>query len=300
MLRRGYSDGHADPKLILQGAAMLSIATDFAADTGCPKADLQAIAQAGFSHVHWCHQWNKDFIYHRSEIEQIGQWLKDFGLKLADLHGSQGQEKDWTAPQEYRRLAGVELVANRVEMTAELGGDAVVMHMLPEPLEAAANVAYWRGAHHTLDALADVCRRNKVRLAIENVGKADPGCAYCFDTIAKVFARHGPDVVGLCYDCGHGNFAGDGLDQLDCHKDRLAVLHLHDNDGTRDQHRLPFTGTVDWPRLTRLIAQSAYRKGVTLEVGMRNNDFTEPAPFLARALAAAGKIDEMIQSQGRK
>lgn len=276
---------------------MLSIATDYCADTGSPEPHLRAIAEAGFSHIHWCHQWNKDFIYHPSEIEQIGRWLKQYGLALADLHGSQGQEKDWGAPEEYRRLAGVELVANRVEMTAALGGDAVVMHMQPEPLEPSLNAAYWVQVFKTFDALEPVCRRNRIRIAVENVGKAEPQCAYCFDTIARVFSRYGPDYVGLCYDCGHGNFAGDGLDRLAQHKDRLAVLHLHDNDGTKDQHMLPFTGTVDWPRLARLIAESTYRKGVTLEIGIRNSGFTEPALLLRAAVDAARKLDAMIRAQ---
>ncbi len=274
---------------------MLSITTICTGGEGCPLPALQAIARAGFSHVHWGHQWNRDFIYHPSEIEQIGRWLNECGLKLADMHGSQGPEKDWTAPEEYRRLAGIELVTNHIEMTAELGGDAVVMHMLPEPLEESAHAAYWRGVFHTLDSLEGPCRKHGIRIAIENVGKAEPNCAYCFDTIETVFARFGPGFVGLCSDCGHGNEAGDGLDRLERVLDRLAVVHLHDNDGTRDQHRMPFTGTVDWPRLARVIARSAYRKGPTLETGMRSNGFTDPAAFLSAAVSAARKIDDMIR-----
>ena len=274
---------------------MLSIATDFAADVGCPRPHLQAIAEAGFSHVHWCHQWNTDFIYGLAEVEQIGRWLKECGLRLSDLHGSVGPEKDWCAPEEYRRLAGVELAANRIEMTARLGGDAVVMHLAPEPLEASANAAYWLRVHKSLDQLEGACRRSKVRLALENMGKAQPGMAYCFETIEKAFARHGDDCVGLCYDSGHGNLAGDGLDQLERFKGRLIAVHLHDNDGSGDQHRLPFTGTVDWPRVMRLIAQSSCRKGVTLEVGMRNSGFSEPGAFLSRAIETARALDEMIR-----
>ena len=45
-----------------------------------------------------------------------------------------------------------------------------------------------------------------------------------------------------------------GLDWLDKLKGRLSSIHLHDNDGRSDQHRIPFTGTVDWPRLAGLIA----------------------------------------------
>ena len=69
---------------------MLSMATDYAADTGSPEPALRAIGRAGFSHVHWCHQWCTDFLYSKPEIEQIARWLGDFGLKVIDLHGSDG------------------------------------------------------------------------------------------------------------------------------------------------------------------------------------------------------------------
>jgi hypothetical protein len=28
--------------------------------------------------VHWCHQWDTDFLYSEWEIRQIGQWLDEF------------------------------------------------------------------------------------------------------------------------------------------------------------------------------------------------------------------------------
>jgi sugar phosphate isomerase/epimerase len=48
---------------------------------------------------------------------------------LLDLHGSIGPEKNWASQREYERLAGVELVQNRIEMTAQLGGKVIVMHV---------------------------------------------------------------------------------------------------------------------------------------------------------------------------
>ena len=42
---------------------MLSITTDYAKDVGDPSPYLRSIAEAGFSHLHWCHQWNTDFLY---------------------------------------------------------------------------------------------------------------------------------------------------------------------------------------------------------------------------------------------
>ena len=90
---------------------MLSLTTDYATvDRGNPSPYLRRIADAGFTHIHWCHHWNTDFVYSRPEIEQIGRWLDEYGLKLLDLHASVGPEKNWYSTNEWERQAGVELV----------------------------------------------------------------------------------------------------------------------------------------------------------------------------------------------
>lgn len=34
----------------------IALNTDIFNDTGCPAPYLRAIAEAGFTHIHWCHQ----------------------------------------------------------------------------------------------------------------------------------------------------------------------------------------------------------------------------------------------------
>ena len=261
---------------------MLSLTTDYAnVDRGDPSPYLRRIADAGFTHVHWCHHWNTDFVYARPEIEQIGRWLDEYGLKLLDLHASVGPEKNWFSANEWERQAGVELVKNRIEMTARLGGDAVVMHISGQP--------GWAPLHRSLDELAPVVREYGVRIALENG---------VFDAIDYWLAHYGPDFLGLCYDSGHGNLIPDGLDRLERVKDRLLVVHLHDNDGASDQHNLMFSGTVDWPRLARILAQSAYDKPISSESNMGRSGITDETEFLARAYQAEMRLDEMVQ-QGK-
>ena len=69
----------------------------------------------------------------------------------------------------------------------------------------------------------------------------------------------------------------DGLDWLERLKDRLISIHLHDNDGTADQHNLPFWpgGTVDWDRLTKILATSGYTKWVSMESTMKRSNMTD-------------------------
>ena len=99
---------------------MLSITTDYVQDFGSPGPYLKRIAEAGFSHIHWCHHWHTDFVYSDPEVDQIAAWMHDYSLQLCDLHASAGVEKSWTSSREYERLAGVELVKNRIAMAARL------------------------------------------------------------------------------------------------------------------------------------------------------------------------------------
>jgi sugar phosphate isomerase/epimerase len=266
---------------------MLSLATDYAADTGCPEPALRGMARAGFTHVHWCHHWSTDFLYSRAEIDRIARWLDEFGLTLIDLHGSAGREKSWGAERDYERLAGIDLVANRLEMTGRLGGDAVVMHLPKEPDETAAKRAYWDRTRRTLDALAPSAARCGVRIALENVAPSN------HSTLGRVLELYPQDYIGICYDSGHGNMAGDGIDWLEAHAERLVAMHLHDNDGVADQHRLPGMGTVDWPRLMRIIARSAYAKPLNMEVSQKNSGYEErEEEFLKAAYDCGLRIAE--------
>ena len=266
---------------------MLSLATDYAADTGCPEPALRGMARAGFSHVHWCHHWSTDFLYTRAETDQIARWLEEFGLTLLDLHGSSGREKSWGSAREYERLAGIELVANRMEMTRRLGGDAVVMHLPREPEDAAEHTAYWDRTRRTLDALRPTAASFDVRIALENVAPSNHA------TLTRALELYPPDFLGICYDSGHGNMSGDGIDWLEAHADRLIAVHLHDNDGSADQHRLPGMGTVDWPRLMRVIAGSAYGKPLSMEVSQKNSGYeNEEEAFLAAAYDCGSRIAE--------
>ena len=86
----------------------------------------------------------------------------------------------------------------------------------------------------------------------------------------------------------------DGIDQAEALEDRLISIHLHDNDGTKDQHKLLFSGTIDWDRLARILAASAYDKPVSMEVSTRNAGIDDETAFLENAFQAGTQFAEMI------
>jgi len=253
----------------------LSITTDYAEGTGDPSPYLRRIAEAGFTHIHWCHHWHTDFIYTESEVAQIKAWLGEFGLQLLDLHAATGQEKNWASDVEYQRQAGVDQVKNRIDMTARLGGAVTIMHLPIEP----GHEQFRR----SMDELRDFARERGVRIALEN-GK--------LEAIEWAMAEFEPEFAGLCYDSGHGNIGWMSLETLETYKDRLISVHLHDNDGKDDLHHLPFSGTIDWERLTRILATSGYAGPISMEVCC--GEKADETEFLNQAFEIGQRLTAMV------
>ncbi|GAK61576.1 xylose isomerase domain protein TIM barrel [Candidatus Vecturithrix granuli] len=269
---------------------MYSMTSDYVKSIDSPQPYLRKIADAGFTHIHWCHHWDTDFLYGDSEIVQIKKWLDEYGLKLNDLHATAGKEKYWVSSLEYERQAGVDLVKNRIEMAARLETDVIIMHPSNTPDESDSREKHGDRLLRSLDELQPFAKSHGVRFALENVMNTPFLVNLGLD-------NYSPDYIGICYDSGHGNFLkGSGLDWLEPRKERLISLHLHDNDGTSDQHKIPFTGRVDWDRLTRIIAESPYNKAVNLECAIHKTGFTIEMEFLVQALEAAKKIEAMIET----
>ncbi len=132
-----------------------------------------------------------------------------------------------------------------------------------------------------------------MRIALENLTDGN------FTTVRRVLGEYPSDVVGLCYDSGHGNITGDGFEQLERVKDRLISLHLHDNDGIGDDHLPLFGATVDWLKLAGIIARSSYTKMVSLEVSMRHSDSDDEILFLQHCHAGGTRFAQMIEDSPR-
>ena len=289
----------------------LAMTTDYCNDHDSPRPYLQKIADAGFTHVHWGHEWNSDTIYIDSEIDQIKTWLRETHLQVYGVHGSAGRERCWYSAEENKRLAGVELVKNRIRLAERLACQTVIMHITCGPQESEAQPAFLARLYRSLDAVQPYAIESGVRLAIENevdwgrlakiqaVLSRDttPDLAQIrdnFGLISHVLADYGPDYLGMCYDSGHGNIGRDRSSLMEPLKERLIAVHLHDNDGSGDQHRLPFEGSINWMEITRIIASSAHPKMLNLESNLPRSDIKDETGFLKQAHQAGLSLTQMV------
>jgi sugar phosphate isomerase/epimerase len=268
---------------------MLSITSDYYQSQGDPQPYLERIAAAGFTHIHWCHHWNTDFFYSEPEITQISHWLDGYNLRLLNLHASQGVEKYWCSFLEYQRQAGVALLQNRISMAAQLGADVVIIHV-PSNDDAKTRAVKLGPVRRSLDELVPFAKKQDIHIAVENMESDD------FGMLTTLLNEYDANVLGLCYDSGHGNIDKRGLDNLEQVSERLIALHLHDNDSVNDQHKIPFTGTVDWERLARIIAISPYEKCLNLEVVIHQTGIKDEGEFLHQARASGEKLARMVES----
>jgi len=165
-------------------------------------------------------------------------------------------------------------------MAARLGSDTIIMHV---------PIGYSAPLRRSLDELVPYAKDRNVRIAIENGD---------FETIGSLLSDYGPEYLGLCYDSGHGNLGdGKGLDHLDRLKERLISIHLHDNDGRSDQHNLLFSGTINWDRLARILAESSYTKCVSMESVIRNTGLHDAHTFLEKAFETGYAFSRMVEAK---
>lgn len=290
----------------------LAIATDLAG--GNPKIEvtediLRRIAEAGFSHIHWCFEWDGDYIYSVYEMQQIKEWMTKYGLKAKALHASKGSgrnvnlvdghyRKDYTSDLEYNRKAGVELIKNRVDLAACMGATEIVLHLYVPHMtiqkESEELEAFYTHVYDSFDELQPYCIEKSVRICLENL--FDMPADFMTDQLDRLFAKYPPEFLGFCFDTGHANMVwrSEVANVIDHYKDRLFAIHIHDNTGICDFHQIPGLGTIDWDKVMGVVAGSAYELPLTMELSCHGGNLDD---FLCDAYEAGDWLTKLYKQK---
>jgi sugar phosphate isomerase/epimerase len=174
------------------------------------------------------------------------------GLRFDSVHGAFGEHIDPSSPDPAERARCLALYEEEGRLALDLGGPAVVVHpacfnadrRVMAPGEAdAAQEHRWPALEDFLPRLADIGQRLGVTYLIENqprncpLGHDPAGLA---DRVRQVGASH----VRMCFDTGHAHLTGDVADAIRACADVIDYLHVHDNDGSSDQHLMPGDGSI--------------------------------------------------------
>jgi len=118
---------------------------------------------------------------------------------------------------------------------------------------------------------------------------AEHGVQIAFENLRKTeyldYVLENIPTAGFCFDVGHEHIYNGGTGVLEKHGHRMLCMHLHDNDGVKDNHYLPFEGTIDWARLGKRLGALSLKCGLAAEVFCKGEDYkTYPALIMEKLL----------------
>ena len=103
-----------------------------------------------------------------------------------------------------------------------------------------------------------------VKVAVENMPAQIPFVMKTVKDFEKFIQETEQDIY-LAMDVGHANINNHIEEFLMTFADKIAHIHVHDNDGKRDQHLGIGFGTVYWQEVLQLIDKISYEKIVVVE-----------------------------------
>ena len=116
-----------------------------------------------------------------------------------------------------------------------------------------------------LKEIAAYIEGRSITVCLENLQLRAPRS---IEEILYIIDRVGSKQLGICLDTGHLNLTVKGHRNFILKAGaRLKALHIADNDGVTDQHRMPFNyGTVDFYEVVRALREIGYEGIFNLEI----------------------------------
>lgn len=229
-------------------------------------------------------------------IDALKRETADTGLKFVDAHAVFGQNNDLITPDKAKRKLMIQRELLTLEICAEMGVDTITKHL---GFEVNYEPHLWsidQNVERIEDALSQLlptAEKLGITICLENI--------WTSITTPEVLMRIKKDfptnALGICFDSGHANLCEKGYlhegnnsshrivwkklfdkepdwDNQICEKmlPEIVTCHLHDNDGGKDQHRLPGDGNIDWERISGLLKKAPKLKYIQSEVSVVTNN----------------------------
>lgn len=176
-----------------------------------------------------------------------------------------------------------EMGPKSMEICKFMGCKYIVVHGLKMMQYVGSEEMEWQKTKECLDRVFPMAAEYGITICYENIYISHgehivegPGCdaVKAARRIDEVNKEYGAEVMGACFDTGHANLVGLDFESfLTTLGSRLKVLHMHDNDGVRDLHQLPFvytrtrenTSATDWDGFIRAMRKIEYRGVLNFE-----------------------------------
>lgn len=230
-------------------------------------------------------------------VREIGEWIEENDMLVHAMHAPTSREfvagRESGAPislsetERLRRLDAVDEVKRTLDVAETIPFQFLVQHLGAS--REAHDPRRLDAAFSSLEHLVVFAKQRGVTIALENTpgGLASPANLRHF-----IADTHLTDLR-LCFDAGHAHME-EGIElSFETMRDLVVTAHLHDNHGEKDEHLLPFDGTINWKETLRLVNTAPLAHGslpAVLELRY--------SPAMTNPLAqAAAAFDKLAQAQ---
>lgn len=220
---------------------------------------LESIRRAGYERFElFANRPHLDY-HDRALMRGIGQWFRSNALPAPSLHlpfveNIGPTQRRWISVLEAERRhreAAMDEVKRALEINDAVPLSHVVLH-LGNPKEAFNPVAF----EYAYAAISQIQAFSGVEVMIENI----PNEISTFERIEEFRIASQVSGVGICYDTGHGHLQG-AAPSLE----HVRTMHVHDNNGDKDEHLWPFEGTLEWPAFVEQLVLQNYEGPLMFE-----------------------------------
>lgn len=269
------------------------------------EAHLAAVKRQGFDRVEIFA--TKSHVDYGSEkdAQSVRSWLANAGLTAHSVHapitnalrnGEWGEVWSNAAADSARRQLAVAESSRAMAFAAAIGAKLVVTHLgVPDNMPAPGPDNDGGALSRSLTALAAEARSHGLTLALEVIPNRLSTPEALVARLEQADASEDADEIvghGVCLDVGHAHLMTGTMDAVETLGGHLITTHIHDNAGKRDDHLVPFQGTINWSALVMAMEKVGYDGVWMFEIGA-------PAPgtdyeqTLARAAAARARIEQL-------
>ncbi len=226
-------------------------------------------------------------------VREIAAALRDHNLTLHALHSP--PERDFNPMHEsgaplsicdlerVRRLEAVDEIKRALDVAEYLPFPFLVQHMGSS--RDTADERRFDAAFSSLEHLHVFAKERGVTLALENT----PGELATPAHLRQFIVGTRLTDVRMCFDIGHAHIEDGVLASLEPMREFLVTSHIHDNHGDKDEHLLPYEGTIEWKT-----ALPALPANLPLVMELKEKPaYDEPAPASVALGAVRSAFDRL-------
>lgn len=226
-------------------------------------------------------------------IGQLAEWLADTQLELHSIHAPAFEALrggEWVGPysnastSEDRRRAAVREAAAALAIAERIPYRYLVTHLGVPAASANGSDNHAEAARRSVEEICALAAERNVTVALEVI----PNALSSADALVSLIEERleGLDV-GVCLDYGHAHLMSDLGEAIETLAGHIVTTHIHDNRGTRDEHLVPYAGTINWDMAIMETQKIGYEGALLFEVGGAG----DPVALLQRLTRARERLD---------